>query len=157
MRHIIVVSFAATALAGCASFTVPDFLSPAPPVTMLQLESLPAGAEARTSAGPACQTPCAVSVPAAPLTVTYTLDKHEPQTVAVQPIRQTVVNPHVEAGGSAYIVDLDPNPVYAELAPLVPQKRTTKRPPKRVAKRQPAEPAASPVPPAATSSPFPSR
>ena len=163
MRRLIVISLAGIALSGCASFSVPglDFLTPAPAVTTLQLESMPPGAEARTSAGPSCRTPCSVSVPAAPLTVTYTLDRYQPQTVSVQPLQQAVVNPNVDSGGSGYIVELDPNPVFAQLAPSAPLKGGTKRPPpKRVAKRPPADappPAGSPFPPPAGSSPFPSR
>lgn len=165
MRRVIVISLAGIALSGCASFSVPglDFLTPSPQMATLQLESRPPGADARTSAGPSCRTPCSVSVPAAaPLTVTYTLDRYQPQTVPVQPIQQAVVNPNVDAGGAAYVIDLDPNPVFAELAPTLPPKRTTKRPPpKRVAKRPPAAapppPASSPFPPPAVSSPFPSR
>ncbi len=160
MRRVIVISLAGIALSGCASFSVPglDFLTPSPQMATLQLESRPPGAEARTSAGPSCRTPCSVSVPAAaPLTVTYTLDRYQPQTVSVQPIQQAVVNPNVDAGGAAYVIDLDPNPVFAELAPTAPPKRTTKRPPpKRVAKRPPP-PDSSPFPSPASSSPFPSR
>lgn len=166
MRRVIVISLAGIALSGCASFSVPGlaFLTPSPPVATLQLESMPAGAEARTSAGPSCRTPCSVSVPTEPLTVTFTLDKFQPQTVSVQPMQQTVVNPNVDAGGSTFVIELDPNPVFAQLAPAAPPKRTTKRaPPKRAAKRPPAAPppppppASSPFPPPAASSPFPSR
>ncbi len=163
MRRVIVISLAGIALSGCASFSVPglDFLTPSPPLATLQLESMPPGAEARTSAGPSCRTPCSVSVPATPLTVTYALDRHEPQTVSVQPLQQTVVNPNVDAGGTSYVLELDPNPVFAQLAPSAPPKRTSKRPPpKRVAKRPPADappPANSPFPPPAASGPFPSR
>ena len=164
MRRVIVISLAGIALSGCASFSVPglDFLTPSPQMATLQLESRPPGADARTSAGPSCRTPCSVSVPAAaPLTVTYTLDRYQPQTVSVQPIQQAVVNPNVDAGGAAFIVDLDPNPVFAELTPALPVKRVTKRPPpKRVAKRpsvNAAPPASSPFPSPAASTPFPSR
>jgi hypothetical protein len=95
MRRLIVISLAGIALSGCASMSVPglDFLTPAPTVATLQLESMPPGAEARTSAGPSCRTPCSVSVPVAPLTVTFTLDKYQPQTVPVQPMQQTVASP----------------------------------------------------------------
>ena len=64
----------------------------------------------------------------APLTVTYTLDRYQPQTVSVQPMQQTVANPNVDVG-SYTVMELDPNPVFAELAPAAPPKRTTKRPP----------------------------
>jgi hypothetical protein len=138
-----------------------DFLTPSPSVATLQLESAPPGAEASTSAGPSCRTPCSVSVPVAPLTVTFTLDKYQPQTVPVQPMQQNVASPNVDVG-TYTVVELDPNPVFAQLPPAVPAKRTSKRPPpKRVAKRPPAAgtpAAASPFPPAAAaSSPFPSR
>jgi hypothetical protein len=163
MRRVIVISLAGIALSGCASASLPGlgFLTPAPPVATLQLESMPAGAEARTSAGPSCRTPCSVSVPVAPLTVTYTLDKFQPQTVSIQPIQQTVVSPNVDVGTTT-VMELDPNPVFAQLASVVPPKRATKRPPpKRVAKRPPTEPApppaSSPFPAPASSSPFPSR
>jgi hypothetical protein len=164
MRRVIVISLAGIALSGCASFSVPGlgFLTPSPQMVTLQLESAPSGAEARTSAGPSCRTPCSVSVPAQPLSVTYTLDRFQQQTVAVQPQEQTVVNPNVDAGGAAYVVELDPNPVFAQLAPAAPPKRTTKRPPpKRVVTRPPADappPASSsPFPPPTSTSPFPSR
>jgi hypothetical protein len=163
MRRVIVISLAGIALSGCASLSVPglDFLTPAPTVATLQLESMPAGAEARTSAGPSCRTPCSVSVPIAPLTVTFTLDKFQPLTVPVQPMQQTVASPNVDIG-TYTVMELDPNPAFAQLTPAVPPKRTTKRPPpKRVAKRPPANAASStassPFPPAASSSPFPTR
>jgi hypothetical protein len=163
MRRVIVISLAGIALSGCASMSVPglDFLSPAPPMATLQLESAPAGAEARTSAGPSCRTPCSVAVPVAPLTVTFTLDKFQPATVPVQPMQQTVASPNVDVGSYA-VMELDPNPVFAQLAPAAPAKRTSKRPPppKRAAKRPPAQDAStgsSPFPAPASSSPFPSR
>ncbi|MDQ8728635.1 hypothetical protein [Bradyrhizobium sp. LHD-71] len=171
MRRIIVISLAGIALSGCSSFSsVPGlgFLTPSPPMVTLQLDSVPAGAEARTSTGPSCRTPCSVSVPVAPLTVTYTLDKYEPQTVAVQPPEQAVANADAD-GPTGSVPTLDPNPVFAELAPMAPQKRTKRPPPKRTARQAPAEapppPAdAAPPPPAPTSpfppaasSPFPSR
>lgn len=165
MRRVFVISLAGIALSGCASFSVPglDFLTPSPPMATLQLESMPPGAEARTSAGPSCRTPCSVSVPASqPLTVTYTLDRYQPQTVSVQPLQQTVAGPNVDLGPS-YVVELEPNPVFAQLAPVGPAKRAKRAPPpKRVAKRPPPPPqeppaqASSPFPPPA-STPFPQR
>jgi hypothetical protein len=164
MRGLIVVSLAGIALSGCASVPGLSFLNAAPPMTTLQLESMPSGADASTSAGPSCRTPCSVSVPAEPLTVTFTLDRHQPQTVPVQPRQQMVVNQNEDLTATTYVMELDPNPAYAELAPMAPPKRATKRPPpKRVAKQPPAAappppppPGTSPFPPPATSSPFPS-
>ena len=163
MRRLFVISLAGIALSGCASFSVPglDFLTPSPPQAALQLESSPQGAEAHTSAGPSCRTPCSVSVPVAPLTVTFTLDRFQPQTVSVQPTQTSVAGSSIDMPASV-VTEFDPNPVFAQLAPAAPVKRTAKRPPpKRPAKRPPAEAAApaggSPFPPPASQSPFPSR
>ena len=167
MLRVIVISLAGIALSGCASFSVPglDFLTPAPAQTTLQLESSPQGAEARTSAGPSCRTPCSVSVPVAPLSVTFTLDRFQPQTVAVQPTQTSVASSSIDMPNSI-VTEMDPNPVFAQLAPAAPVKRATKRPPpKRAVKRPPPPPPAdaappagsSPFPPPASSSPFPSR
>lgn len=142
-----------------------DFLTPAPPQATLQLESSPQGAEARTSAGPSCRTPCSVSVPIAPMTVTFTLDKFDPQTIPVQTTQSPA--PIIDVTNQS-VLELDPNPVFAQLVPSPPVKRTPKRPPpKRVAKRAappPPAPAAeapaqdsSPFPAPTASSPFPSR
>jgi hypothetical protein len=123
-----------------------DLLKPTPPVIALQLVSVPPGADAVTSAGPGCKTPCSVKVAAVDnLSVTYTLAKHEPQTVPVQVIKKTWEAPV-----------LDPNPVVAELTPVAPPKRTRKRTSTRRAAPQ-AAPAAAPAPaaPAPASSPFP--
>src|ERR1700704_1349355 len=87
MRRVIVIALAGASLAGCSSFSF-DFLKPAPPTVQAQLESVPSGAEAKTSLGPGCKTPCSVAVPAADagFTVTYTMNKFQPATVPVQVI-----------------------------------------------------------------------
>ncbi len=111
-----------------------DFLKPTPQNVTVRLESSPPGADARTSIGPSCKTPCAVSVPVTDnFSVTFTLDKHLPQTVAVQ----TAQVPG-ESGAPTYTTD--PNPVFAELQPTTPPKRAVKRPAKKRA--QPAAAAA---------------
>jgi hypothetical protein len=78
------------ALAGCspewpssASF---DLFTP-PSSVIVTVESNPPGAEARTSTGAVCLTPCAMTVPIIDeFTVTYTLDGYLPQTI---PVRET--------------------------------------------------------------------
>ena len=62
MRIIVVVA-AGLGLAGCSSFSMPDMLKSAPPTVTVQMESLPPGAEARTSTGQTCKTPCAMAIP----------------------------------------------------------------------------------------------
>src|SRR5205807_9799006 len=88
MRRVIVIAVAGASLAGCSTFSW-DTFTPAPPTLQVQLDSVPTGADARTSLGPGCKTPCAVAVPApeAAFSVTYTLNKFLPATVAVQVIR----------------------------------------------------------------------
>ncbi len=74
MRRVIVVALAGASLAGCSSFSF-DSWKPAPATVQVQLESVPSGAEAKTSLGPGCKTPCSVNVPAtdAGFSVTYTM------------------------------------------------------------------------------------
>ena len=57
-------------------------------MVQVQLELIPSGADAKTSLGPGCKTPCSVAVPAADagFTVTYTMNKFLPVTVPVQVI-----------------------------------------------------------------------
>jgi len=85
MRRVFVIAVAGASLAGCSSFSTDK---PTPPTVQVQLESVPQGAEARTSLGPGCKTPCSVAVPAADagFTVTYALNKFQPVTIPVQVI-----------------------------------------------------------------------
>ena len=76
MRRIIAIAVGGATLAGCSSFSW-DSLKPAPQPVQVQLESVPSGADAVTSVGPGCKTPCSVSVPApdAGFSVTFALPK----------------------------------------------------------------------------------
>jgi hypothetical protein len=154
MRHVIVFSLAGIALSGCASFSIPgsDIFSSTPAPVTIQLESMPSGAEARTSSGPSCRTPCSLSVPAEPMTVTFTMDKYQPQAVSLQPTKRPAANPNPDVQFETYVTDLEPNPVFAQLEPTAPPKRT-KRPAKRPQAKRPA--AAAPAPAPASSTPFP--
>lgn len=114
-----------------------DSLRPAPPTIPLRLESEPSGAQATTSAGPSCRTPCEVAVPAdRDISVTFTLDKFQPQTINVA----RVDLPPESSGGvdGPPRAGLDPNPVLATLEPAAPVKRT------RAGQRKPAPAAAAP-------------
>jgi hypothetical protein len=115
MRRVIVIAAAGASLAGCSSFSL-DAFKPAPPTVQVQLDSVPPGADAVTSVGPRCKTPCSVAVPSpdAGFSVTYTLNKFEPMTIPVQVIR-TPSDPTTPATMTA-----DPNPVVAELQPAGP-------------------------------------
>ncbi|MEH2509522.1 hypothetical protein V1291_000876 [Nitrobacteraceae bacterium AZCC 1564] len=157
MRKIVVVA-AGLGLAGCSSFSTPEMFKSAPPTVTVQLESQPAGAEARTSGGQTCQTPCSLSVPAeGDFTVTFSLPKYTPETIPVQVVRQQQDG----LTGSSVPATVDPNPVYAELQPAPAAGRKSKvakaapRPKKPKAAPAAAAPAEAPPPPADGSSPFP--
>lgn len=150
MRNIVIVA-AGLGLAGCSSFSMPEMFKSTPPAVTVQLESLPAGAEARTSTGQGCKTPCSVSVVAENnFTVTFALPKYQSETVPVQIIRDPA-NPGAT---------VDPNPVYAELQPAAPTSaKGRKAAPKATAAPKAKKPAraapAAEAPPADNTSPFP--
>ena len=81
----------------------------------VRIESEPAGAEARSSEGPTCQTPCEFAMPSgSDFVVTVAMKGYQPVTVPVQP----------ESPGGK----LQPNPIHVELqpaAPVVPAKRAS--------------------------------
>jgi hypothetical protein len=145
MRRVIVIAVAGASLAGCSSFSW-DSLKPTPPTVQVQLDSVPTGADARTSLGPGCKTPCSVAVPVpdAGFSVTYTLNKFLPATVPVQVIR---IPGDFSTPASTTI---DPNPVVAELQPAGPPPRA---PRKTVTPKKPKPPKSTAAAPAG--SPFP--
>ena len=120
-----------------------DAFRAAPPTVQVELDSVPPGAEAVTSVGPSCKTPCSVAVaaPDAGFSVTYTLNKFQPVTVPVQVV-------HIAADVSTPAsTSLDPNPVVAELKPAGPPPRA----PRKGASPKKPKPAKGAV----ASSPFP--
>jgi len=146
MRRVIVIAVAGASLAGCSSFSF-DALKPAPPALQIQLDSVPSGADARTSLGPGCKTPCSVAVtaPDSGFMVTYTLNKFQPATVPVQVI-------HIPGDFSTPAsTTFDPNPVVAELQPAGPPPRAARKTILKPKKPKPPKGAA----PAPAASPFP--
>ena len=150
MRRVIVIAVAGAGLAGCSSlpssFSM-DAFKPTPPTIQVTLESVPSGAEARTSLGPSCKTPCSVAVtpPDSGFSVTFTQNRFLPATVPVQVIR---IPGDFSTPAST---TLDPNPVVAELQPAGPPPKAVRkmmRPPKPKKPKPPkgAAPAASPFP-----------
>jgi hypothetical protein len=123
MRRVIAIALAGSSLGGCSSMSW-DMFKSTPPTAQVRLESNPPGADATTSLGPGCKTPCSVSVPApeAPFTVSFALPKHQPATVPVNIIKipGDFTTPAT--------VTTDPNPVFAELQPAVPPKPVKKKP-----------------------------
>jgi len=120
-----------------------DYFKSTPPPIQVQLESVPSGADATTSVGPGCKTPCSIAV-AAPdtgFTVTFAMPRFQPVTVPVQVIRTPG---DVTSPASTTI---DPNPVVAELRPAAPPPRAKPmRPKKKPKPAAAAAPAASPFP-----------
>ena len=147
MRRVIAIAVAGASLAGCSSLSW-DALKSTPPTVQIQLDSVPTGADARTSLGPGCKTPCSVAVPAtdAGFSVTYTLNKFQPATVAVQ-VFHTPGDFSTPASTT-----IDPNPVVAELQPAGPPPRAPRqKPPKPKKPKPPKSTATAP----AAGSPFP--
>src|SRR3954469_14200602 len=139
MRRVFAIAVAGASLAGCSSFSFDSFRS-APPPIQVQLESVPSGAEATTSAGPGCKTPCSIEVtaPDAGFTVTFAMPKFQPVTVPVQVIR----NPGDFTSPPTTIIE--PSPVFAELQPAGPPPKARK--PIRPKKPKPPKAAAAPAP-----------
>lgn len=135
-RAIVIIAVGLT-LAGCASGggSGSSWFKSEPTPVSVQFQSEPAGAEAKTSAGPACQTPCALAMaPDKEFSVTFSLPGYEPQTIPVQVSKPDGTEVMQE-------VSLQPNPVAVELA-----KSPTKRPPaKKRATTASAKPAAKPA------------
>jgi hypothetical protein len=145
MRCGIAIAAAGLTLAGCSSFSFDAFRA-TPPTVQLQLDSVPSGADALTSLGPGCKTPCSVAVPVADagFSVTYTLNKFQPVTVPVQVI-------HIPGDFSTPAsTTIDPNPVIAQLQPAGPPPRAVRKP---LRPKKPKPPKATAAAPAA--SPFP--
>lgn len=142
MRRVIVIALAGASLGGCSSASFMDYFKATPPTIQVQLESQPSGADAKTSVGPGCKTPCSVSVTTADntFTVSYTLAKYQPATVPV-----TVIKNPGDLTTSA-TTTTDPNPVFAELQPAGPPPKAPKMHPKRKPKPAAAAPAESAFP-----------
>ncbi len=134
-------------LAACST-TMPslDFMKSAPQAESLAIESEPPGAEAKTSLGQSCRTPCQLSVqPGSEFSVTLALSGYQPQTVSVRP----------EAEGATAAPRLAPNPVHADLQAVAPPKKPVAKKKKLVAAvARPAAPTPRPTSaPALTSAP----
>src|SRR5204863_6160160 len=107
MSRVIAVIACGFTLAACST-TMPslDFMKSAPQSEMLAIESEPPGAEAKTTLGQICRTPCQLAVqPGSEFSVTFALSGYHTQTVSVRP----------EANGAGAAPQLAPNPVHVSL------------------------------------------
>jgi hypothetical protein len=150
MYRVLVIAGGALALAACSSS--PDWIGGMRSGSMLDtvsFESEPPGAEAKTSNGQTCRTPCSLALPVeSPLTVTFTLNGYASESEKLEMIQAIGEPPR-----------FGPNPVVVELSPAAQQPRGTKKPPaKKPAAKKPAA-AAAPAPmtaaPAQPASPWP--
>jgi PEGA domain len=148
------------ALAGCSA--MPDWMTPSMPDWMsskpdgpqmqaLSFESEPAGAAVRTTQGQTCMTPCAISVPSEPQSVTIEKIGFVPQTIQV-----STGDPPDHSFWEHPAPTLVPNPVQVVLQavpppPAPPVRRHKER--KSVTRAQTA--AKTMQPPAGSSNPFP--
>jgi hypothetical protein len=96
-------------LAACsASIPGLDFLKSSSPTATLQFESEPAGALVRAS-GQTCRTPCKLTLEVAEVSATFALKGYQPQTISV----------HSESSGVLSTPGFVPNPVHADLRPVM--------------------------------------
>jgi hypothetical protein len=146
MYKVFAIVGAGLVLAACST----DFKNPfefEPAKDTIRFESQPPGAEAKTSSGETCRTPCALAMPAdKPFTVTFTLTGYQPDTEQIQLTSM--------GDGTS---KLRPNPVLVQLTPVPPPK-SKKKVRRRKTTTRPApkpKPAAAKPAPAATSAPPP--
>jgi hypothetical protein len=143
ISRIIAAVACGLALAAC-SMSMPslDFFKSSPTTEVLRIESEPPGADARTSQGQTCRTPCELTVPTdSELAVTVQMTGYQPQTLPVR------------ADGRGGDIRLQPNPVYVELQPAAPVKPARPAP---VAKKKTSAAAPPPAPRAQTQAAAPS-
>src|SRR3974390_2755530 len=144
MTRLIALVAGGLALASCSSFSrTPSFpwprglggAGPKVATSNLTIESDPPGAEARTSQGSTCRTPCTLPVTVAEdIRVSYTLDASLPQSVTVRPVTAAASQFSLETP----VTTLEPNPVFAQLSPARPEKAPAKK------KKRPTATAATP-------------
>jgi hypothetical protein len=132
MRRVIAFAIIVPGLAGCASSQPPR-----QPTMQIELQSTPPGADARTSMGSGCKTPCTISVPIpeADFSVSYTLADFQPVTVPVQ------VNGNPAGFLSPGTTRIEPNPVVAVLQPVAPPPKPARKP---VQRKKPKDAAGAP-------------
>jgi hypothetical protein len=87
-----------------------DMFKSGPATEVLRIESEPPGADARTTQGQTCRTPCELTLTTDnELAVTVQMAGYQPQTLPV----------HADGKGDS---KLQPNPLYVELQPSAPVK-----------------------------------
>ena len=128
MLRVIAVVACGFSLAACStSLPSLSFLKSTPTTETVRIESDPPGADAKTTQGQSCRTPCEVVVQGdEEFSVTLALGGYQPQTVLVVPGSATSQS----FGFSATSPRFAPNPVYAELVPA-PAEPAKRKPPRK--------------------------
>jgi hypothetical protein len=125
-----------------------DIFKSTPPTEVLRVESEPPGADARTSQGQSCRTPCELTVQSgSEMTVSFALNGYQPQTVQVRP---DVAPTSYSDSGAGTGGKLQPNPVYAELQSTKPPAKKKSAPRKQTAQKSAPATAATSTAPATT-------
>jgi hypothetical protein len=122
-------------LAACSSMPGFNAFQSKPTTTVLLIKSSPAGAEAQTSLGGTCRTPCTMAIGAAnDFTVSFVRDGYVPQTVTVH---ATMSGGFMTAPSPRF----DPESVFVTLEPVpqpeAPKKRQRPQPVAAAPKGQP--------------------
>lgn len=113
------------ALPSLPSFDSGSLFGPQP--VTVKVETHPAGAEATSSSGGSCRTPCSLVVKATgDFVVNVALSGYLPQAVPVKVLPPE--DPRLVSDGSARGARPDPEQVFAELKPVEPTRRTGSHP-----------------------------
>jgi hypothetical protein len=148
MSRVIALVACGFTLAACsASLPSMDFFKSSPATETLRIESEPPGADARTSQGQTCRTPCELTVQGGgEMSVTVALGGYQPQTVSLRP-------------DQADSTKLSPNPLYVELQAMAPAPPPAKKRKRVAGKKKPttvaAQPAGQPAPATTATAAFP--
>src|ERR1700730_5524653 len=122
MIKLIFIAACGLALAACSGSLPGSGFLASPSPEQVRIESEPICAEAKSSVGPTCQTPCEFAMaPGSDSVITVAMNGYQPVTVPVRP----------ESPGGR----LQPNPVYVELQPVAPLAPAKKYPAKKKAKQ----------------------
>jgi hypothetical protein len=118
MRPVLLLFYSA-ALSACSA--IPE-LGGADPLK-ISPGSNPSGADASLSTGASCKTPCSLPAPdkGGDYNVTFTFTSYAPRTI---PIHVSINQGHWY---SAETTNINPNPVMAELQPIMPPPQTKKK------------------------------
>lgn len=152
MRSVIVIAVASFGLAGCSGLSMDSF-KPTPKTVSIQVDSVPPGADATSSLGSSCKTPCSLTVPenAESFSVAFALPNYQPLTVPVQVTRHPG-----DYFTSQPTTTFDPSPVVGELQAEPPKRPVRRKPRKRAApKAAPKAAAVAPAPAADSAFPAP--